>query len=39
VGIVTADDVMSLLAEEMSDLADMVGGERKREEAVRRAMA
>lgn len=39
VGIVTADDVMSLLAEEISALADMVSGERKREEAVRKVMA
>jgi CBS domain-containing protein len=35
-GIVTADDVLSVLAEEMSELASMVGGERKREEALRR---
>ncbi|MEO8158421.1 MAG: CBS domain-containing protein [Betaproteobacteria bacterium] len=38
VGIVTADDVMSLLAEEMSALADMVSGERKREAALRKVM-
>ena len=38
VGIVTADDVLSVLAEETSDLASMVGGERKREEALRKVM-
>lgn len=38
VGIVTADDVMSLLAEEMSALADMVSGERNREAALRKVM-
>jgi len=39
VGIVAADDVLSLLAEEMSALASMVGGERKREAAMRKAAA
>ena len=39
IGIVAADDVLSLLAEEMSALASMVGGERQREAAVRRVMA
>ena len=39
VGIVAADDVLSLLAEEMSALAAMVGGERKREAALRKVMA
>jgi CBS domain-containing protein len=39
VGIVAADDVLCLLAEEMSALAAMVGGERKREAALRKVMA
>jgi predicted transcriptional regulator len=39
VGIVAADDVLSLLAEEMSALASMVQGERKREAAMRKAAA
>lgn len=39
VGIVAADDVLSLLAEEMSALASMVGGERKREAALRKVVA
>ena len=39
VGIVTADDVLALLAEEMSALAAMVGGERKREAALRKVLA
>lgn len=39
VGIVAADDVLSLLAEEMSSLASMVGGERKREAALRKVLA
>ena len=39
VGIAAADDVLSLLAEEMSALASMVGGERKREAAMRKAAA
>ena len=39
VGIVTADDVLALLAEEMSALAAMVGGERKREAALRKVVA
>lgn len=36
VGVVTADDVLSLLAEEMSALSSMVVGERKREAALRK---
>ena len=39
IGIVAADDVLSLLAEEMSALASMVGGERKREAALRKILA
>ena len=39
IGVVAADDVLSLLAEEMSALAAMVGGERKREAAIRKVMA
>lgn len=39
VGIVAADDVLSLLAEEMSALASMVGGERKREAVMRKVVA
>jgi predicted transcriptional regulator len=39
IGIVAADDVLSLLAEEMSALASMVGGERKREAALRKVVA
>jgi len=39
VGIVAADDVLCLLAEEMSALAGMVGGERKREAVLRKVMA
>ena len=39
VGIAAADDVLSLLAEEMSALASMVQGERKREAAMRKAAA
>ena len=39
IGIVAADDVLSLLAEEMSALASMVGDERKREAALRKVMA
>jgi CBS domain-containing protein len=38
VGIVAADDVLSLLAEEMSALASMVGREQKREAGLRKAM-
>jgi hypothetical protein len=38
VGIVAADDVLSLLAEEMSALATMVSREHKREVEVRRKM-
>lgn len=37
-GIVAADDVLSLLAEEMTELASMVGGERKREAALRKVL-
>jgi len=36
VGIVAADDVLSLLAEEMSALASMVGREQKREAGMRK---
>ncbi len=36
VGIVAADDVLSVLAEEMTELASMVGGEHKREAALRK---
>jgi CBS domain-containing protein len=36
VGIVAADDVLSLLAEEMSALASMVGREQKREAGLRK---
>jgi CBS domain-containing protein len=39
VGVVAADDVLCLLAEEMSALASMVGGERKREAALRKLVA
>ena len=39
VGIVAADDVLALLAEEMSALTARVGGERKREAALRKVMA
>jgi CBS domain-containing protein len=39
VGIVASDDVVSLLAEEMSALAAMVGSERKREAALRKVVA
>jgi CBS domain-containing protein len=38
VGIVAADDVLSLLAEEMSALATMVSREHKREVEVRKKM-
>lgn len=34
-GIVSADDVVAHLAEQMKELASMVGGERKREAALR----
>lgn len=36
VGIVAADDVLSVLAEEMTELASMVSGEHKREAALRK---
>ena len=36
VGIVAADDVLSLLAEEMSALVSMIGREQKREAALRK---
>jgi CBS domain-containing protein len=39
VGIVSADDVLCLLAEEMSAVASMVAGERNREAALRKVMA
>ena len=39
VGIVAADDVLALPAEEMSALAAMVGGERRREAALRKVVA
>jgi predicted transcriptional regulator len=39
VGIVAADDVLALLAEEMTALASMVVGERKHEAALRKVMA
>jgi len=39
VGLVAADDVLSVLAEEMTQLASMVGGERKREEILRKVAA
>jgi len=39
VGIVAADDVLALLAEEMSELAAMVHAEQKHEAALRRAVA
>ncbi len=39
VGIVAADDVLALLAEEMTGLASMVGREQKREAGVRKAAA
>jgi CBS domain-containing protein len=35
VGILTLDDLLSLLAEEMSELAKLVSHERQREAAVR----
>lgn len=37
VGIVTADDILTLLAEEMSALATMVSREHKREKEIRRS--
>jgi CBS domain-containing protein len=36
VGIVAADDVLSVLAEEMTELASMVSGEHRREAALRK---
>lgn len=39
VGLVSADDVLSLLAEEVSDLAAMIHAEQKHEARLRRAMA
>jgi predicted transcriptional regulator len=38
VGVVAADDVLSLLAEEISALSSMVGRERKREMEARKVM-
>lgn len=38
VGVVAADDLLSLLAEEISALSSMVGRERKREMEARKAM-
>jgi len=39
VGLVSADDVLSLLAEEMSDLAAMIRAEQKHEALLRKAVA
>ena len=39
VGLVSADDVLSVLAEEMSDLAATIRAEQKHETLLRRAMA
>ncbi|MEO8007935.1 MAG: CBS domain-containing protein, partial [Betaproteobacteria bacterium] len=39
IGIVAAAAALSLLAEEMSALASMAGGERNREAALRKVMA
>ena len=36
VGIVTLDDILTLLAEEMTELAGLVSRERQREESVRK---